>query len=104
MRGVEMGQNGAETHVPLKMADFLWTCYHGVHRLFCASGHDEGVYRVSSGYGKMTPFVRHNCNVVGGATEPFCAANAREHQITLFPPTTGVPGEFREFSSNFHKE
>jgi len=46
MRGVETGKNGAKTHVPLKMADFLWTWHHGVHRRFCASGHDEGVYRV----------------------------------------------------------
>ena len=65
MRGVETGKNGAKTHVPLKMADFLWTWHHGVHRLFCAPGHDEGVY----------PFVWHYCNVVGGATEPFCDAN-----------------------------
>ena len=34
MRGVEMGKNGAKTHVPLKMADFLWTWHHGVHRRF----------------------------------------------------------------------
>ena len=78
MRCVEMGKNGAKTHVPLKMADFLWTWHHGVHRRFCASGHDEGVYRVSSGYVKMTPFVWCNCNLVGGATEPFCAANVHE--------------------------
>ena len=31
MRGVETGKNGAKTHVLLKMADFLWTCHHGVH-------------------------------------------------------------------------
>jgi len=77
MRGVETGKNAAKTHVPLKMANFLWTWHHGVHRLFCASGHDEAVYRVSSRYGKMTPFVWRNCNVVGGATEPFYATNVR---------------------------
>ena len=54
MRGVETGKNGAKTHDPLKMADFLLTWHHAVHRLFCASGHDEGVCRVSSGYGKIT--------------------------------------------------
>jgi len=93
MRGVETGKNGAKTHVPLKMADFLWTWHHGVHRRFCASWHDEGMYRVSSAYGKMTPFIWRNCNVVGGATEPFCAANVRERQIAPFPPTTGVPAK-----------
>ena len=78
MRGVETGKNGAETHLPLKMADFLWT----------------------SGNGRMTPLVRSFCDVLGGATETFCDANAGERQIAPFPPTTGVPGEFREFSSN----
>ena len=93
MRGVETGQNGAKTHIQLKMADFLLTSHHGVHKRFCASGHDEGVYRVSSGYVKMTPFVRCSCNVVGGATEPFCDANVRERQIAPFPPTTVVPAK-----------
>ena len=86
MRGVETGKNGAKMHVPLKMADFLLTWHHGVHRRFCASGHDEAVYRVWSGNGKMTPFVWRYCTVVGGATEPFCAANVHEHQIAPFPP------------------
>ena len=93
MRGVETGKNGAKTHLPLKMADFLLTSHHGVHRRFCASRHDEGVYRVSSGYGKMTPFVRCKCNLIGGATEPFCAANVGERQIASLPPTTGVPAK-----------
>ena len=67
MRGMETGKNGAKTHVSLKMADFLWTGHHGVHRHFCAPWHDEGVYRVSLAYGKMTPVIWRNCNVVGGA-------------------------------------
>ena len=78
MQGVETGQNGANTHLPLKMADLLLTSHHGVHRRFCASGHDQCLYRVSSGYGKMTPFIRCKCNLVGGAIEPFCAANVCE--------------------------
>ena len=45
MRGVEKG----------KMADFLWTLRYEVHRVFCASGHDERVQRISSGYAKLTP-------------------------------------------------
>ena len=55
-----MASNGQSSNfeVPLKMADFLLTSHHGVHRPFCASRHDEGVDRVLSGYGKMTPFVR----------------------------------------------
>ena len=87
MRGVETGKNGPEKHVPLKMADFLWAWHHGVQRLVCASGHDEG-------YTKITPMWRRFCNVLGGATEPFCNINARECQIVPF-----VLGEFHEFSS-----
>jgi len=93
MRGVETGKNGAKMHVPLKMAEFLFTWHHGVHRRFFACGHDKGVYRVSSGYGKMIQLIWRNCNVVGGAIEPFCAANLRERQIAPFPPTTGVPAK-----------
>ena len=104
MRGVKTGKNGAKTHVPLKMANFLWTWHHGVHTGFGASGHDKGVYRVSSGYGKMTPFVWRNCNVVGGATESFCAANIRERQIASFPPTTGVPAKIGVVWRRFRKQ
>ena len=104
MRGVETGQNGAKTHLPLKMADFLLTSHHDVHRRFCASQHDEGVYRVSSGYGKMTPSVRCKCNLIGGATEPFCAANVRERQIASFPPTTGVPAKIGVVWRRFRKQ
>ena len=100
MRGVETGKNGAKTHLPLKM-DFLLTSHHGVHRRFCASGHDEAVYRDSSGYVKMTPFVWCNCNVVGGAIEPFCAANVRELRIAPFPTTTGVPAKIGVFGGGF---
>jgi len=104
MRGVETGKNGAKTHVPLKMADFLWTGHHGVHRHFCASGHDECVYRVSSAYFKMNPLIWRNCNVVGGATEPFRAANVRERQIAPFPPTTGVPANIGVVWRKFRKQ
>ena len=104
MRGVETGKNGAKKNLPLKMADFLLTSHHGVHRRFCASGHGEGVYRVSSGYGKMTPFVRCKCNLVGGAIEPFCAANVRERQIASFPPTTGVPAKIGVVWRRFRKQ
>jgi len=104
MRGVETRQNGTKTHLPLKMVDFLWTWHHGVHRRFCASRHDEGVYRVSSGYGKMTPFVRCKCNLTGGATEPFCAANVRERQIDSFTPTTGVPAKIGVVWRRFRKQ
>ena len=104
MLGVEMGQNGAKSHLPLKMADFPLTSHHGVHRRFCASGHDEVVYRVSSGYGKMTPFVRCKCNLVGGATEPFCVANVRERKIASCTPTTGVPAKIGVVWRRFRKE
>ena len=40
-------QNGTNLHVQLKMANFLWTQRHDVNRLFCAPGHDKGVYRKS---------------------------------------------------------
>ena len=39
----------------LKMADFLLIRRHKVQRVFCASGHDEGVQQISSGYAKLTP-------------------------------------------------
>ena len=65
----------ARAHVGVGVGLLTMPSHHGVHRRFCASGHDEGVYRVSSGYGKMTPFVRCKWNLIGGATEPFCAAN-----------------------------
>jgi len=35
---VETGKNGTETHVPLKMADFLWTWHHGVQGFFVRLG------------------------------------------------------------------
>ena len=104
MRGVEPSKNGAKSLLPIKMADFLWTWHHAVHRRFCASGHDEGVYRVSSGYGKMTPFVRCKCDLVGSAIEPFCAANVRECQIASFPPTTGVPAKIGVVWRRFRKQ
>ena len=104
MRDVETGQNGAKTHLPLNMADFLWTRHHGVRRRFCASGHDEGMYRVSSGYVKMTPFVWYNCSFVGGSTEPFCDANVCERQIAPFPPTTVVPAKIGVVWRRFRKQ
>jgi len=97
-------QNGTNLHVQFKMADFLWPRRHDVKRRFCVPGHDEGVYRVSSGYGEMTPFVWRNYNVVGGATEPFCAANVRERQIAPFPPTTGVPAKIGVVWRRFRKQ
>ena len=62
-------QNSTNLHVQLKMADFLLIRRQKVHRVFCASGHDEGVQRISYGYAKLALTTRLFSESVGGATE-----------------------------------
>ena len=53
------------------MADVLWTWHHDVPWLFCAAGHDEGLYRSFFAYAKLNPMARVFSTFIGGSTEPF---------------------------------
>ena len=70
-------QNGTNLHVQFKMADFLWPRRHDVKMLFCAPGHDEGMYRISPAYAKLSPMAGVLKKFVGGATEPFSSGHTQ---------------------------
>ena len=70
-------QDSTNLHVQFKMADFLWPRRHDVKRLFCAPGHDEGMYRISPAYEKLSPMAGVFRKFVGGATEPFSSSHTQ---------------------------
>ena len=59
------------------MTDFRWTRRYDVEKVFCAPGHDEGVYRISQAYAKLSPMAGVCRKFVGGATEPFSSSHTQ---------------------------
>ena len=71
-------QNGTNLHLPLKMANFLWTWHHATKRPW----HDEGVYWIASTYAKLTPTTGVFRKFVG----KFCSTHGRSSTQTYRPP------------------